>query len=270
MCESQMRRRNSSAGLDVTFQALAVTSILTVGVAASAFAQDAGNSSPAAQRVYTAAQAERGKALFLTSCGNCHGEDLKGAADRAPALAGDAFLKHWDGQNVAGLFSKIRTDMPRNRPGSLQDNVYLDIVALILQANGFPEGPTELTASALDTVPIAKNGVAAKFVVPNFAVVETIGCLTKGPDNRWTLRNAREPLASKDQPLTPQELQAADAQPLGADAFELISVIPFKPDQEMGHKMAAKGLLYRAPNDNRLDVTSLQRVAVACTKARLN
>ena len=133
-----------------------------------------------------------------------------------------------------------------------------------MQANGFPDGPAELTASALDSVAIAKNGVVAKFLVPNFAVVETVGCLTKEPDNRWTLRNAREPLASKDQALTTRELQAADAQPLGSDSFELISVMPFKPDQETGHKMAAKGLLYRSANDSRLDVTSLQRVAVTC------
>jgi len=243
---------------------LAVMCVMTVGVAASAFAQDSGNSAPAANRVYTSAQAERGKALFLTSCGNCHGEDLKGAADRAPALAGDAFLKHWEGQSVGGLFSKIKTDMPRNRPGSLRDSVYLDIVALILQSNGFPDGPTELTAPVLDGVPLAKNGVVAKFEVPNFAVVETVGCLTKEPDDRWTLRHAREPLASKDQRFTPQELQTADAKPLGSDSFELISIIPFKPDQETGHKMAAKGLLYRTPSDSRLDVTSLQRVAATC------
>src|SRR5262245_21215578 len=176
----------------------AVMSVVMLGIAAAPSAQDVGNGAAPASRVYTSAQADRGKALFLTSCGNCHGEDLKGAADRAPALAGDAFLKNWEGQNVAGLFSKIKTDMPRNRPGSLRDTVYLDIVALILQANGFPEGPTELTASELDAVPIAKNGVVVKFVVPNFAVVETVGCLTKGSNNLWTLRNAREPLASKD------------------------------------------------------------------------
>jgi hypothetical protein len=44
----------------------------------------------------------------------------------------------------------------------------------------------------------------------------------------------------------------------------LISVVPFKPDSNNGHKVAAKGLLYRAAAENRLDVTSLQTVGSSC------
>lgn len=247
------------------FQVLALLAVGTGVGGTPAFAQDNEKGEAPAAGVYTSAQAVRGKARFLTSCGNCHGEDLKGAPDRAPALTGDAFLKNWEGRNVNSLFAKIKQDMPRNRPGSLGDDVYLDIVALILQANAYPEGASELSLSALDSVPMAMNGVATKKAIPNFAVVETVGCLARGPNNRWTLRNASEPLASKDQPLTSQELKDAEAKPLGSDAFDLLSIVPFKPELDAGHKVAAKGLLYRMPHDSRLDVTSLQRLAESCT-----
>jgi len=218
----------------------------------------------AAVGVYTRAQAERGKERFTTSCGNCHGIDLKGSAERGPALAGDTFMKTWQDRTAGMLFTKIKSDMPRNRPGSLTDDVYLDIVSFILQSNAFAEGAKELSAAVLDSVPLAKGDLSAQKVVPNFAMVALVGCLAKGPDNTWLLTNTTEPIQSKDEPPTPDELKQADSQPLGANSFQLISVVPFKPDSNSGHKMAAKGLLYRAANENRLDVTSLQVVASSC------
>jgi mono/diheme cytochrome c family protein len=213
---------------------------------------------------YTGTQAERGKGRFVTSCGNCHGVDLKGAAERGPALAGDPFMKTWQSRTVGSLFTKIKSDMPRNQPGSLKDDVYLDIVAFILQANAFPEGPKELSAAALDSMTIANSDSNAKKVVPNFAMVVMVGCLTSGPNGTWLLTSTSEPVQTKDEPPTPEELKDAGSQPLGSDSFQLISIVPFKPDSNIGHKMAAKGLLYRAAAENRLDVTSLQVVASSC------
>ena len=218
----------------------------------------------AAVGVYTRAQAERGKERFVTSCGNCHGVDLKGAAERGPALAGDPFMKIWQERTAGTLFTKIKSDMPRNRPGSLTDDVYMDIVSFILQSNAFAEGPKELSAAVLDSVPLAKSDLNAQKVVPNFAMVALVGCLAKGPNNTWLLTNTSEPIQSKDEPPTPDELKQADSQPLGSNSFQLISVVPFTPDSNNGHKMAAKGLLYRATNENRLDVTSLQVVGSSC------
>jgi mono/diheme cytochrome c family protein len=232
----------------------------------TALAQDGAKPAAAPAGVYTTAQAERGKDLFVNNCGNCHGVDFKGAFERAPALTGEAFFKNWEGRNVSNLFAKIKQDMPRNnRAGTLSDATNLDIVAAILQVNAYPAGSTELTLAALDRVPLAAGGIATKVSIPNFAVVETVGCLTRGSGNQWTLKNASEPVASKDQPLTSEEITDASAKPLGSAAFELISVIPFKPELEDGRKMAARGLLYRTSNASRLDVTAFQRVADNCT-----
>ena len=229
-------------------------------------AQNGANAPAAPAGVYTPAQAERGKNLFINSCGNCHGVDFNGAAERAPALMGEAFLKNWEGRNVGNLFAKIKQDMPRNNlAGTLNEATYVDIVAAILQANAYPEGTRELNIAAMEAVPVAARGVSAKVLVPNFAVVETVGCLARDAANRWTLKNASEPVTSKDQPLTPQEVTDAGAKALGSGSFELISVVPFKPELEDGRKMAARGLLYRAGTASRLDVTSFQRVADTCT-----
>ncbi len=247
-----------------------VVTLLSVAAmlgAAAAFGQDrVGGPASSPAGVYTATQAERGKGLFVTSCGNCHGVDFQGASERAPALTGNAFLKNWEGRTVNNLFAKIKQDMPRNNlAGTLTEATYVDIVAAILQANAYPEGSRELSLAAMEAVPVAAKGVAIKAVLPNFAVVETVGCLARGSDNRWTLKNASEPVASKDQTLTSQEVRDAAVKPLGSGSFELISVIPFKPELEDGRKMAARGLLYRTSSASRLDVTSFQRVADSCT-----
>ena len=230
------------------------------------FAQDGANAGAKPAGVYTATQAERGKDLFVNNCGNCHGVDFKGAPERAPALTGDAFLKNWEGRNVSNLFAKIKQDMPKNnRAGTLTDAINLDIVAAILQVNAYPTGANELNLAALEAVPLSAGGVATKMIVPNFAVVEMVGCLARGSDNRWTLKNASDPVTSKDQPLTSQEAKDAEGKPLGSGSFELLSVIPFKPELADGHKMAARGLLYRTPSASRLDVTVLQPVADNCS-----
>ena len=133
----------------------------------------------------------------------------------------------------------------------------------ILQVNAFPEGDRDLSADALEGIHIVKKD-AGKLVV-NFALVEMVGCLAQRPDNRWVLTSAGEPVVSRDQPLTSDELKKAAARPLGNDKFLLVSVLPFKPDTYQGQKVSAKGLFYKAPSENRLNVTSLQPVAPSCT-----
>jgi hypothetical protein len=65
--------------------------------------------------------------------------------------------------------------------------------------------------------------------------------------------------------LTSDELKKAAASPLGSDQFLLVSVLPFKPNAYQGQKVSAKGLFYKDPSQNRLNVTSLQSVAPSCT-----
>jgi len=211
--------------------------------------------------VYSKAQAERGRVRFLSDCATCHNFDLQGQGTRGPALTGAPFMTNWETQDLKSLFAKIQR-MPLNNPASLPDAVYMDIMTYILQVNAFPEGERDLSAEALDGIHIVRRD-AGKLVV-NFAIVEMVGCLAQRPDNRWVLTSAGEPLASRDQPLTSDELKKAAAKPLGSDQFLLVSVLPFKPHDYQGRKVSAKGLFYKAPGENRLNVTSLQPVAPSC------
>ena len=212
--------------------------------------------------VYSKPQAERGKVRFLSDCATCHNFDLQGQGTRGPALTGAPFMTNWETQDLKSLFAKMQR-MPLNNPASLPDAVYMDIMTYILQVNAFPEGDRDLTAEALEGIHIVRKD-AGKLVV-NFAVVEMVGCLAQRPDNRWVLTSAGEPVVSRDQPLTSDELKKAAASPLGNDNFLLVSVLPFKPNAYHGQKVSAKGLFYKTPSENRLNVTSLQPVAPSCT-----
>jgi hypothetical protein len=154
--------------------------------------------------------------------------------------------------------------MPPNFGTTLTDEAKLDVVAYILQANGFPAGSDELKIKAedLETIQIAKKGQGA--VVPNFSVVQVVGCLTQAPDNAWTLTSTSEPVITRDQASSAEDLTKAGTQPLGSLSFRLVSVNGFKPDSIRGSKVEAKGLVYRDAGDNRINLTSLQSVGSGC------
>ena len=97
--------------------------------------------------IYTQAQAERGSAVYLRSCSKCHGADLVGdSAAEIPPLVGGGFMDRWDKESLADVFDRISTAMPGDKPGSLIDREYVDVMAYLLRANGFPIGTTELAA----------------------------------------------------------------------------------------------------------------------------
>jgi hypothetical protein len=208
------------------------------------------------QGVYSAAQADRGQTSFNSSCLRCHGDKLQG--NTAPALSGDRFFTTWGSEPIASLFAKIRDTMPPNFGTSIDDQVKLDIVAYILRTNGYPVGPSELTQNGSDlaTAQILKKGEQA--LVQNFSLVQTVGCLARGPDNTWVLTRTADPLVTRDDAPSAQALSSAGQRPLGTRTFRLLSVRPFDPESHQGHKMEARGLIYNEPGDERLTLTSLK------------
>jgi mono/diheme cytochrome c family protein len=95
--------------------------------------------------IYTDAQAERGKASYEQQCSFCHLSDLSGQGF-APPLVDDAFTQRWTDGNVGDLFTIVKVTMPQDKPQSLKDVEYADIVAHILKSNKFPAGAQELPA----------------------------------------------------------------------------------------------------------------------------
>ena len=101
------------------------------------------DASSAEAGVYTSAQAQRGHGSYLNYCASCHRDDLTGFST-IPPLKGDAFLKSWTGRTVDDLYSFVRSSMPPYNSTPIARQVYLDIVAFILQSNSRPPGTEEL------------------------------------------------------------------------------------------------------------------------------
>jgi len=130
----------------------ALTALLTVIQIAAMPAGAAAGRHPLAQgsvwdSVYSAAQAGRGEATFRKTCASCHGDSLKGIDD-APPLTGTEFHKSWDGNSLSAIFTKINNDMPSDNPGTLSKVQVAEVVAFVLQYNGYPAGGSDLAASA--------------------------------------------------------------------------------------------------------------------------
>ncbi len=105
--------------------------------------------------VYSEAQARRGLQEYARSCEHCHGASLTGnPTDEVPALVADGFLFHWRGRTVQDLLARVSRAMPADAPGSLDPRAYLDLVAFLLEANGFPAGPGDLDRNRVSTLVI--------------------------------------------------------------------------------------------------------------------
>lgn len=105
--------------------------------------------------IYSADQAEQGKAVFEASCARCHGVDLKGEDD-APPLAGPYFASSWGGHKVSELVDFVQREMPFDEPGSLDEAGYLRAVAYVLARNGVPAGETALSKGAAGVIAVPK------------------------------------------------------------------------------------------------------------------
>jgi len=216
--------------------------------------------------VFSAEQAERGKGQFETNCGSCHGS--KANSDRSgPALWGDRFMKAWEFNGLNQLVSKVFDTMPQGYPSNVQESVKLDIISYLLQENGFPAGSAPLSADLdqLREVQIVRKGVEGARAVSNFSLVQVVGCLSQGANNAWMITHTADPVATTSpDPSSAETLKAAGEKPLGAATFQLVNAARLHPETHTGQKIEAKGLLYRAPNDDRISVSSMQVIAAGC------
>ena len=97
--------------------------------------------------IYTAEQAKRGAAAYQKSCSLCHLEDLSGDQFATP-LIGETFTQRWQDSTVGDLFAILKATMPANNPGTLTDEIYVDLVAYLLMMNKYPDGREELRHEA--------------------------------------------------------------------------------------------------------------------------
>ena len=202
--------------------------------------------------VYTEAQATRATGVFGATCAGCH--TLTSDGNRP--LSGESFWQSNTQKSVAELLGYVSKNMPNGNGGSLAQETYNDLVALILKSNGFPAGATELTPTSIAGVQIvSKDGPGE---LPANTLVRVVGCLVKS-GNEWTLTNATAPARTDKTAATPEDATVA----LGTRTIALKFVLT-KLDSFVGQRMSVSGMLFGAGGADGLNVAVVNRVAATC------
>lgn len=99
-----------------------------------------------APALYTADQAAKGALAYYRNCAMCHGPNLDGqpAGYSGPALKGPDFADPSYDFHVKDIFNFVAKLMPAATPGSLSHEQDVQIMAFLLQQNGYPPGDNEL------------------------------------------------------------------------------------------------------------------------------
>jgi mono/diheme cytochrome c family protein len=210
--------------------------------------------------VYTEEQSGRGQLAYDANCSRCHSSTLD------ERLRGEGFMDRWREGSLASLFFRMKNDMPQNKPGSLPEAAYLDILAHVLKSNGMPAGGQELNAQNVAGIRVQKK--SGPEPLPDFSMVRVVGCLSKESGN-WVLSHASEPERTTEvEKSTSAELEAARQQTLGEKTFRLQNLsylgADFNPESHTGHKMHAKGTLMRLPGGDRIQLTSMEMIDASC------
>ena len=210
--------------------------------------------------VYTAEQAAKGRDIYRRVCAECHG------TGEAPAIVGNSFIRRWFDDGLDVPFTKIRRTMPDDAPGTMPEESYLDVLSYMLESAGLPAGAEPLTAesSRLSAIKVVEQGGAVG-AVPNFSLVQVMGCLMQSADGAWALTNSTNPLRTREPGnSTAAVLEEIGELPLGTQTFQL----PTVQAQHLalkGHKVQAKGILMRNPAGDRLNLTTVQSLSDRCT-----
>ena len=202
--------------------------------------------------VYTDAQATRATGVFGASCAGCH--TLTSDGNRP--LSGDRFWQNHTQKSVADLLNYISKNMPNGNGGSLSQESYNDITALILRSNGLPAGPTELspqTSTGVQIIP--KDGPGE---LPANTLVRVVGCLAKS-GNEWTLTSATKPVRTDKTQSDPSDATVA----LGSGTIALKFVLT-KLDTFVGQRMSVAGMLIGVGGAGGINVAVVNRVGETC------
>lgn len=145
----QQRRKRSFSGW--TFL-LAACILVPVAGAAQAPAHNGQRSTK--QGVYTREQWMRGRDVYAGLCVSCH---------QAITHVGPMFTTSWAGKKLSDLFGFLRERMPKNDPGGLSEQEYVDVMSYMLRLNGMPAGVDELPP---DSVALTRIRIDSSRVSP--------------------------------------------------------------------------------------------------------
>lgn len=142
-----------------TFRSVAAASLLAWAAALAAVVVQPSTAAEAAVQkstndgVYSKVQADGAKAQFEKICADCH--PFTEAGKKKPKdvpLGGDTFFENWTGRPLGELATTIALTMPNDGSAVVSEEEALNLVAFILQKNGFPAGPKPLDKAGEATV----------------------------------------------------------------------------------------------------------------------
>lgn len=165
---------------------------------------------------YTFQQASRGQGAYVEHCASCHSPDLRARSTYIslyanPALKGAFFWDRWDGQSVHTLLLVIEETMPLDAPGSLDGDTYADIMAFILEQNGFEPGEHELPPAAQDPGRLA-GMVLERGIARTVAQAQEVGAARRAPPSD---DEPPPPFMPADEPTAAEEAVAPDEEHAG-------------------------------------------------------
>jgi mono/diheme cytochrome c family protein len=102
--------------------------------------------------IFSKAQADRGREVFVNVCANCH---TRGQFNDG------TWRRKWQGRTVFDVLESIRTTMPNDNPSGLSDGEYLDVITYLLAQNGYPAGAQDASEAALKKVRIESPSSAS-------------------------------------------------------------------------------------------------------------
>jgi alcohol dehydrogenase (cytochrome c) len=199
-----------------------------------------------------AAQVLEGRTAYAQHCASCHGENLTGG-QFAVALKGPAFLAKWGGDagTAADLFRYIHTSMPPGAAGSLPDETYAAILALILRENevsgaGRIEADEDkLAALTLPTGEVGVGGLSQRYPLPpgptipdrfaNYTPVTEEMLSNPAPENWLTWRRSHQGLGYSP-------LRQIDTGNVGELRLAWAQALP--PGVNMNEPLVRDGVLY--------------------------
>ena len=96
--------------------------------------------------IYTKKQADDAKAQFDKICADCHPFTVAGKKKlKDIPLGEDPFYENWTGRPLADMITTIALTMPNDGSAVVTDEEAANLVAYILQQNGFKPGATPLS-----------------------------------------------------------------------------------------------------------------------------
>lgn len=144
----------SAAVFCLVFGGSALKGLTTTGRAVDGVSPSAAVQKPTTNDgVYTTKQADAAKAQFDKICADCHPFTVAGKKKvKDVPLGEDPFYENWTGRPLTELITTIALTMPNDGSAVVTDEEAADLVAYILQQNGFKPGAAPLTKATAGAV----------------------------------------------------------------------------------------------------------------------